>query len=200
MIPIDSTSKATPLGRDMYHHNSDLVNNESENEFKKYIRDIPDFPTKGVIFRDITNLLKMGEIFQKAVDGIAYRFRKEEIDVVCAVEARGFILGAAIAYALGAGFVPIRKKGKLPWYKHQKSYDLEYGADELEIHIDAISSGNHVLLVDDVIATGGTAKAAIEFIKEMKGNLVCAAFLVELMELQGRKKLEEVPVYSLIRY
>ncbi len=184
----------------MYHHNSGLVSSESEGEFKKYIRDIHDFPTKGVIFRDITNLLKNGEIFQKAVDEIACRFRQEEIDVVCAVEARGFILGSAIAYTLGAGFVPIRKKGKLPWYKHQTSYDLEYGADELEIHIDAISSGNHVLFVDDVIATGGTAKAAIDFIKQMKGNLVCAAFLIELLELQGKKKLEEVSVYSLIRY
>ncbi len=184
----------------MYHHNSGLVTSESEDEFKRYIRDIHDFPTKGVIFRDITNLLKNGEVFQKAVDKIAYRFSQEEIDVVCAVEARGFIVGAAIAYALGAGFVPIRKKGKLPWYKHQKSYDLEYGADELEIHIDAISSGNHVLFVDDVIATGGTAKTAVDFIKQMKGNLVCAAFLIELIDLQGRKQLEEVPVYSLIRY
>lgn len=184
----------------MHHHNSGLISNESEDEFKRYIRDIQDFPTKGVMFRDITNLLKNGEIFQKAVDKIAYRFSQEKIDVVCAVEARGFILGSAIAYALGAGFIPIRKKGKLPWYKHQTSYALEYGEDDLEIHIDAISSGNHVLFVDDVIATGGTAKAAIGFIKQMKGNLICAAFLIELLELQGRKKLEGVPVYSLIRY
>jgi len=200
MIPIDSTGRVILLRRNMYHHNSGLVTGESENEFKKHIRDIHDFPTKGVIFRDITNLLKNGEVFQKVVNEIAYRFSQEEIDVVCAVEARGFIFGAAIAYALSAGFVPIRKKGKLPWHKFQKSYDLEYGSDELEIHIDSISSGNHVLFVDDVIATGGTAKAAVEFIKQMKGNLVCAAFLIELIELQGRKKLEEVPVYSLIRY
>ncbi len=184
----------------MDHHNNDLVTSESEDEFKRYIRDIHDFPTKGVIFRDITNLLRQGEVFQKAVDKIAYRFSRAEINVVCSVEARGFILGAAIAYKLGAGFVPIRKKGKLPWHKHQKSYDLEYGTDELEIHIDAISSGNHVLFVDDVIATGGTAKTAVDFIKQMNGNLICAAFLIELIELQGRKKLEEVPVYSLIRY
>ena len=184
----------------MYRHNSGLVTSESEDEFKRYIRDIHDFPTKGVIFRDITNLLKNGKVFRKIVDKIVYRFGQEEIDIVCAVEARGFILGAAIAYALGAGFVPIRKKGKLPWYKHQKSYDLEYGTGDLEIHIDAISSGNHVLFVDDVLATGGTAKAAIDFIKQMKGNLVCTAFLIELLELQGRNKLEEVPVYSLIQY
>ena len=185
----------------MYHHqNGDPVTSTSEDELKKYIRDVHDFPTKGIIFRDITNLLKNGEVFQKVVDKVTYQFSGEKIDVVCAVEARGFILGSAMAYTLGAGFVPIRKKGKLPWHKHQKSYDLEYGADELEIHIDAISSGNHVLFVDDVIATGGTAKAAVDLIKQMKGNLVCAAFLIELLELQGRKKLEEVPVYSLIRY
>ena len=200
MIPVSPTGRVTPLRRNMNHHDSDQDTGISEDEFKKYIRDIPDFPTKGVIFRDITNLLKNGEVFLKVVDKIAYRFSQEEIDVVCAVEARGFILGAAIAYKLGAGFVPIRKKGKLPWHKHQKSYDLEYGTDELEIHIDAISSGNHILFVDDVIATGGTAKAAVDLIKHMKGNLVCAAFLIELLELQGRKKLEEVPVYSLIRY
>ncbi|MFC1988569.1 adenine phosphoribosyltransferase [Chloroflexota bacterium] len=184
----------------MYHHNDGSGASESEDEFKKYIRDIPDFPTKGIIFRDITNLLKNGEVFQKAVNEIAHRFSQEKIDVVCAVEARGFILGAAVAYALGAGFVPIRKKGKLPWYKHMKSYDLEYGTDELEIHTDAISPGNRVLLVDDVMATGGTAKAGVEFIWHMEGNLICAVFLIELLELQGRKKLEEVPIYSLIRY
>jgi adenine phosphoribosyltransferase len=184
----------------MHYHNNSLVTSESEDEFKRYIRDIPDFPTKGIIFRDITNLLKNGEVFQQAIDKIIHQFSQEKINIVCSVEARGFILGAAVAYALGAGFVPIRKKGKLPWYKHQKSYDLEYGTDELEIHIDAISSGNHVLFVDDVLATGGTAKAAIDFIKQMKGNLVCTAFLIELLELQGRNKLEEVPVYSLIQY
>lgn len=184
----------------MYHHNSGLVTGESADEFKRYIRDIHDFPKKGIVFRDITNLLKNGEMFHKAVDRIAYRFHQEEIDVICSVEARGFILGAAISHALGTGFVPIRKKGKLPWNTHQKSYDLEYGGDELEIHIDAISSSNHVLFVDDVIATGGTAKAAVDLIKKMKGKLICAVFLLELQELKGRAKLEGVPVYSLIRY
>ena len=184
----------------MYHHNSGLVTNEPEDEFKRYIRDIPDFPKKGIIFRDITNLLKNGDVFQKAVDKIAYRFSQEEIGVICSVEARGFILGAALSHAMGAGFVPMRKKGKLPWNTHQQSYELEYGQDELEIHTDAISSGTHVLFVDDVLATGGTAKAAVDLIKKLKGKLVCAAFLIELQELQGRTKLEEVPVYSLIRY
>ncbi len=184
----------------LYHHNSGLAANESEDEFKRYIRDIPDFPKKGVIFRDITNFLKNGEAFQQAIDKIAYRFSQEEVDVICSVEARGFILGAALSHAMGAGFVPIRKKGKLPWNTHRQTYELEYGQDELEIHIDAISSGIHVLFVDDVLATGGTAKAAVDLIRKMKGKLVCAAFLIELQELQGRAKLEDVPVYSLIRY
>ena len=184
----------------LYHHNSGLVTNEPEDEFKKYIRDIPDFPKKGVIFRDITNLLKNGDMFQKTIDKIAYRFSEEEIDIICSVEARGFILGAALSHAMGAGFVPIRKKGKLPWNTHQQSYELEYGQDELEIHTDAISSGARVLFVDDVLATGGTAKAAVDIINKMKGKLVCAVFLIELKELKGRNKLEEVPVYSLIQY
>ncbi len=184
----------------MVHHKSSLVTSESEDEFKTYIRDVHDFPQKGVIFRDITILLKNGDMFQKAVDRIASEFHQQEIDVICSVEARGFIIGAAIAHALGAGFVPIRKKGKLPWKTYQKSYDLEYGEDELEIHIDAISSGSHVLFVDDVIATGGTAKAAVHLIKKLKGKVICAAFLIELQELKGRTKLEGVPVYSLIQY
>ena len=182
------------------HHNSGLAANESEDEFKKYIRNIPDFPKKGIIFRDITNFLKNGESFQKAIDKIAGRFSQEKVDVICSVEARGFILGAALSHAMGVGFVPIRKKGKLPWHTHRQSYDLEYGQDELEIHTDAVSPGTQVLFVDDVLATGGTAKAAVDLIRKMKGNLVCAAFLIELQELQGRTKLEEVPVYSLIRY
>ncbi|MFC2007729.1 adenine phosphoribosyltransferase [Chloroflexota bacterium] len=184
----------------MYRQDSDQVISESEEEFKKYIRDIPDFPKKGIIFRDITNLLKNGEVFKKAVEQIVARFSREEIDVVCSVEARGFILGAAIAYALGAGFVPVRKKGKLPWNTHQESYDLEYGQDDLEIHTDAISAGNRVLLVDDVIATGGTAQATVDLVRKMEGKVVCTVFLIELLELNGRKKLKDVPVYSLIRY
>ena len=176
------------------------VPDESGDEFKAYCRDIPDFPTKGIIFRDITNLLKNGEIFRKAIDRIAERFSGEKIDVVCSVEARGFIIGSAIAYALGVGFVPIRKTGKLPWYTHQTSYDLEYGVDEIEVHTDAVGAGNRVLLVDDVIATGGTMKAAVDLVEKMDGKVVCAAFLIELLALEGSKQLEGVPVYSLIKY
>ncbi|MFC2021454.1 adenine phosphoribosyltransferase [Chloroflexota bacterium] len=176
------------------------MSNESEDEFKKHIRDIPDFPQKGIIFRDITNLLKNGDVFQKAVDNIADRFRQEDIGIICSVEARGFILGAALSHAIGAGFVPIRKKGKLPWDTHGESYELEYGQDELEVHTDAVFPGCNVLFVDDVLATGGTAQAAVNLIKKMEGKLVSAAFLIELQELYGRKKLEGIPVYSLIRY
>ncbi len=176
------------------------VSDGSGDEFKAYCRDIPDFPTKGIIFRDITNLLKNGEVFRKAIDRIAERFSSEKIDVVCSVEARGFILGAAIAYALGAGFVPIRKTGKLPWYTHQVSYDLEYGVDEVEVHIDAVNVGHRALLVDDVIATGGTMKAAVDLVSKMDGKVVCAAFLIELLALDGRRQLEGIPVYSLIKY
>jgi len=176
------------------------MNNTSHDEFKQYIRDIPDFPQEGIIFRDITNLLKSGEIFHKAVDTIASDFQGERIDLICSTEARGFILGAALAHALGAGFVPIRKKGKLPWDTHNESYDLEYGTDEVEIHIDAVEEGHRVLFVDDVIATGGTAKASVDLIKRMNGKLVSAVFLIELTGLDGKEKLGDVPVYSLMQY
>jgi adenine phosphoribosyltransferase len=184
----------------MNHLDGEPATGGSVDEFKKYVRDIHDFPKKGVIFRDITNLLKNGEVFQKAIDIFASRFSSEKVDIVCSVEARGFILGAAIAYKLGAGFVPIRKKGKLPWDTHQEEYDLEYGRDELEIHTDAVSPGAHVLLVDDVIATGGTVRAATDLIKRMHGKMVCTAFLIELADLKGREKMTDVPVYSLIQY
>jgi len=181
-------------------NNNSPISSELEEEFKSYIRNIPDFPQKGVIFRDITNLLKEGEIFQKAVDSIAASFNQGEVDIICSVEARGFILGAALSHATGAGFVPIRKKGKLPWDTHQESYELEYGQDELEVHIDAVFPGCNVLFVDDVLATGGTARASVNLIKKMGGKLVSAVFLIELLGLQGSLKLEGVPIYSLIKY
>ncbi|MFC1954719.1 adenine phosphoribosyltransferase [Chloroflexota bacterium] len=181
-------------------YNNSPVSNESEEEFKSYIRNIPDFPQKGIIFRDITNLLKNGEMFKKAIDIIASEFGQNKVDIICSTEARGFIFGAALSHATGAGFVPIRKKGKLPWDTYEESYELEYGQDELEIHTDAVFPDCKVLFVDDVLATGGTAQASINLIRKMEGKLVSAAFLIELQELQGRIKLEGVPVYSLIRY
>ena len=184
----------------MEQANQDLFTHEFEAELKRHIRDVIDFPQKGIVFKDITNLLRNGRVFNSVVDRIVDAFREKSIDIVCAVEARGFILGAAVAHGLGAGFIPIRKPGKLPWDIHQQSYELEYGEDTLEIHIDAINAGNHVLFVDDVLATGGTAKASVDLIGHMNGNLVSAVFLIELLSLNGREKLGSVPSYSLIRY
>ncbi len=168
-------------------------------EFKKYIRDIPDWPEPGVTFRDITPLLRQGNILSKAVHAMARRFQDEEIALIASVEARGFILGAAMAHQLACGFVPIRKEGKLPYKRLTMSYKLEYGTGTLQMHVDAIDAGQRVLVVDDVLATGGTARATIDLVKACGGNVVCAAFLVELTALEGRKVLD-CPVYSLVRY
>lgn len=180
-------------------HNSGLASNSTE-DFSKYCRDIPDFPQKGIVFRDITGLLKNGPVFKRAIDEIARHHSQHTIDAVISIEARGFIIGSAVAHQLGSGLVPVRKKGKLPWRVYRKSYSLEYGQDHLEIHQDAIEPGLNVLIVDDVIATGGTIQAVAELITEMKGNIVGAAFLIELTELKGKDKIKDIPVFSLIKY
>lgn len=169
-------------------------------DFSKYCRDIPDFPKKGIIFRDISVLLKNGPVFKRAIDEIARHYKRQTIDAVISIEARGFIIGSALAYCLGSGLVPVRKKGKLPWRVYKKAYNLEYGQDQLEIHQDSIEPGKNVLIVDDVIATGGTIEAVAELIKEMKGNIVGAAFLIELTELKGKEKIRDIPIFSLIKY
>jgi adenine phosphoribosyltransferase len=169
-------------------------------DFSQYCRDIPDFPKQGIIFRDITNLLKNGPIFKRAIDEIAGQYRNRQVDIILSIEARGFLIGSALAYVLGCGLVPVRKKGKLPWKVYRKSYDLEYGQDELEVHQDSILPGQNVLIVDDVIATGGTVEAVVKLVKEMKGHIVGAAFLVELEDLKGRERMLGVPIYSLIKY
>ena len=169
-------------------------------DLETLIRDIPDFPKKGVIFKDITTLLKEGERFKEAIDEISNRYLDKKIDVVVSVEARGFIIGSAIAYKLGAGIVLIRKKGKLPWHTHQATYELEYGTDTLEIHQDAIKPGEKVLIVDDLLATGGTAAAVIRLVEGLKGQVVEVAFLIELTFLKGREKIEDYPIFSLIKY
>ncbi len=166
----------------------------------KMIRDVPDFPVKGVLFKDITTLLKDPDAFQEAVDGLVDRFLDEDIDIVAAIEARGFIFGAPLAYELAAGFVPIRKPGKLPWEKISASYTLEYGTNTLEIHKDAIQPGQRVLLVDDVLATGGSAKAAAELIERLGGKIVSIVFLVDLTYLKGMEKLKGYDVFSLIKF
>ena len=166
---------------------------------KLKIRDIPDFPKKGIIFKDITTLLKDKDAFKQVVNAFIRRYRKKKIDLVAAVEARGFILGAALAYRLGVGFIPVRKKGKLPHHTHKVKYQLEYGHATLEIHCDAIKPKEKILLVDDLLATGGTTAAVCKLIEKMKGKIVEIAFLVELTELKGRKKLK-YPIYSLLKY
>ena len=169
-------------------------------ELKKYIRDIPDFPKKGIIFKDITTLLNKPPAFKKAVDLFVKRFRKEKIDYVVAVESRGFIFGSILAYKLGAGFVPVRKKGKLPYQTKSVTYALEYGTDTLEMHEDAIAPNSRVLVADDLLATGGTVNAVIQLIEGFQAKVVGIVFLVELTFLKGKARLKDVPVYSIIKY
>jgi len=169
-------------------------------DFRAYCRDVADFPKVGIIFRDITTLLKNGPIFKSAIDLIAGHYQHAKIDSIVCIEARGFIIGAALAYRLGCGVVPVRKKGKLPWKVYRQAYDLEYGQDHIEVHQDAIEPGQNVLIVDDVIATGGTVEAVAKLIKEMKGNIVGAAFLIELLDLKGKEKIKDIKIFSLIKY
>ncbi|MCH7762032.1 adenine phosphoribosyltransferase [candidate division TA06 bacterium] len=169
-------------------------------DLRHLIRDIPDFPKKGILFKDITPLLRDRDAFKKAVDNITKLFSEKKIDLVACVEARGFILGGAIAYKLGAGFVPIRKKGKLPYRTKRITYALEYGEDTLELHEDAIRSGERVLVVDDLLATGGTSAAVLELVKSLGGEVVGTVFLVELTFLKGREKLKGHKVSSLLSF
>jgi len=171
-----------------------------KSDLKKHIRDIPDFPKEGIIFKDITTLLKDKNAFKKSIDLLAKKFKKEKIEMVIGVEARGFVFGAALAYKLGAGFVPIRKKGKLPYKTKSVTYDLEYGQDALEIHEDALTPSMRVLVVDDLLATGGTIEAALQLLKTQKVVIAGVAFLVELKFLKGKRKLKDIPVYSVIKY
>ena len=167
---------------------------------KKYIRDIPDFPKQGIIFKDITTLLKDKKAFNHTINFLAKNYFKENIDLVVAVESRGFIFGGALAYKLGAGFVPVRKKGKLPYKTKSATYSLEYGTVTLEIHEDAIKPNSRVLILDDLLATGGTINAVTELVKQQQGNIVGICFVIELAFLNGKDKLSNYPVYSLIKF
>ena len=169
-------------------------------DLKKYIRSIPDFPKKGILFRDITTLIGNKEKFKEVIDYLADRYADKKIDAVLAVESRGFIFGGALAYKLGAGFVPVRKKGKLPHKTYKAAYSLEYGEDTLEIHQDAIKPGARVLLIDDLLATGGTLDAVIDLVKKLKGEIAGIAFIIELEDLKGRSKLSDFPIYSMVQY
>jgi adenine phosphoribosyltransferase len=173
---------------------------QAVSDIKQIIRDIPNFPKQGIIFKDITPLLGNGELFQKAVNIIAEQYQNAGIQKIVCMESRGFILGAPIAYRLGAGMVPIRKKGKLPYKTISATYKLEYGTDTLEMHEDAIKANEKTLIIDDVLATGGTAGAAVELVKKAGANIVGIAFLIELLFLEGRKNLKDYTVYSLIQY
>lgn len=167
---------------------------------RKAIRDIPDFPKKGIIFKDITTLLRDPASFQRTVDLLGHRYVGKKIDLVVGIEARGFIVGSALAYKLGAGVILVRKPGKLPYKTHKATYQLEYGTDALEIHQDAIEPGQKVLIADDVLATGGTVSAVIGLIERMGGEIVECAFLAELEFLKGREKLKPYSVFSLLQF
>ena len=169
-------------------------------DLKKLIREVPDFPKPGILFYDITTLLKDKCGFRAVIDGLKYHYREAQVDIVLGIEARGFIFAPALAYALGAGFVPIRKPKKLPAECVTVTYDLEYGTDTLEMHKDAIGSGCRVLVVDDLLATGGTAAAAARMVENVGGSVVGMGFVVELTFLDGRKKLAGHDVFSLLQY
>jgi adenine phosphoribosyltransferase len=167
---------------------------------KKYVRDIPGYPQPGIIFRDITPLLARKELFSEVVDMMSKSWSDRRPDLVAAIEARGFIPGAAIAVKLNAGFIPIRKTGKLPWKTISEAYQLEYGTDQLEIHADAVEPGQKVLIVDDVLATGGTAAAAVRLVRKLGGEVIGVQVLIELEGLAGRERLPDVEVVSEIVY
>jgi adenine phosphoribosyltransferase len=168
-------------------------------DLASYIRNIPDFPRPGIQFKDITTLLKDGDAFRETINRLVDLFRDKGIELIVGIEARGFIIGAPLAYELRCGFVPVRKKGKLPAATLSKTYDLEYGSATLEIHRDAIHPGQRVLIVDDLLATGGTTKAVCAMVEELGGNIVGVGFVIELEALKGREKLSPHPVYSLIQ-
>ncbi|MEZ5852006.1 MAG: adenine phosphoribosyltransferase [Hyphomicrobiaceae bacterium] len=163
-------------------------------DLKSLVRTIPDYPKPGIMFRDVTTLLADGQGFKAAIARMVEPYRTEPIDVVAGIEARGFILAGAIADRLGCGFVPVRKKGKLPWRTIRESYDLEYGTDTLEMHEDALTKGKRVLLVDDLIATGGTAEAAVKLIRRLGGEIGGAAFIIDLPELGGARRIEALGI------
>ena len=164
------------------------------------IRDIPDFPKPGILFKDITTMLKDGDSFKSAIDGLLAKVGRKPIDVVVGMESRGFIFGAPIAYALGVGFVPVRKLGKLPADVVSVEYDLEYGSATLEMHKDALKPGAKVLIVDDLLATGGTVAGTIELVKQLQGEIVALAFLIELKALHGRDRLQGYDIATLIEF
>lgn len=169
-------------------------------DLKKYIRNIPDFPTKGIMFKDITTLLKEPEPFKYVIDTIVDKYKNENVDKLVSVEARGYIFGGVIAYNLNCGFVPVRKPGKLPAETISKEYTLEYGTNKVEIHKDAITEGEKVLLFDDLLATGGTVLATCQLVEQLGGKIIACAFITKLSYLHGDKKLKDYKIFSLVDY
>ncbi len=165
-----------------------------------HIRNIPDFPVKGIQFKDITTLIKNGDLFAQAIDLIYDPFRNEEINKIVSIEARGFIFGSALAYKLNVGFVPVRKPGKLPAETMSEEYELEYSKDSIEIHKDAIEKGDKILIVDDLLATGGTAVACCKLVEKLGGQIVGLSFLIELIQLNARSLLKNYKIYSIVTY
>lgn len=168
--------------------------------YKKWIRDIPDFPRKGILFRDITPALLEPKVFKSICDDLCSRYEKVDFKAVAGIESRGFFFASVLAERLGKGLIPLRKPGKLPWETVRERYELEYGEAALEIHSDAVAKGDRVLIVDDLLATGGTAAAAAKLVERLGGEVVELAFVVELTDLEGKKKLDGRPLFSLIRY
>ena len=174
--------------------------NENIAAIRQAIRDIPNFPKPGIVFKDITPLLGNGQLFRRTIDILAERYQSEKVDTVLGIESRGFIIGSALAYELGAGFGVVRKPGKLPYQTKSASYELEYGTDKLEIHVDAIPNHSRVLIADDLIATGGTAAATAHLVSALGGIVVECAFVIELSFLKGREKLKPHGVFSIVQY
>jgi adenine phosphoribosyltransferase len=165
---------------------------------ERYIRDVPDFPQKGILFKDITPLLQSPAGLAASIEGMAQSVDPSSFELVCGIESRGFIFGTALAHHLGKGFVPIRKPGKLPWKTAAESYQLEYGTDKIEIHTDACERGQGVLMVDDLLATGGTMEAAVKLVRRIGGRPVACSFVIELGFLHGRQRLGDIPIHSLM--
>ena len=169
-------------------------------ELKSYIRDIPNFPKPGILFRDITPLLMNPKAFQMTVDALRERYGSMKVDKIVGIESRGFLFASALCYALGAGFVPLRKPGKLPFDTISEAYELEYGEAALEVHSDAIRNGDRIVIFDDLLATGGTAAASVNLVKKLGGDVIEAGFVIELKGLNGREKLDGTTVFSLVQY
>ena len=169
-------------------------------DFSRFVREVPDFPKPGILFKDITPLLGNPTAFHRVIDEFALQYKYEAIDVVVGPEARGFIFSTVLACRIGAAFVPIRKKGKLPCETHEVTYDLEYGSDTIEIHQDAFPKDSRILLCDDLLATGGTLAASVELVEKLEGHIVGIAVLIELLELKGREKIPNYDIFSLMKY